>query len=85
MRLYSTAGERGFDRNRFIGCLSAKCRRDARDPLVSPAFQDRRRLACDPFVETAAFILSGRLRSFSIFLLQKNCPFCLTYPFKKVI
>ncbi|MDR2172230.1 MAG: hypothetical protein LBP59_18965 [Planctomycetaceae bacterium] len=42
-RLYSTANERGFDRNRFIGCLSATCRRDARDPVVSPAFQDRRR------------------------------------------
>ncbi|MDR2170961.1 MAG: hypothetical protein LBP59_12530 [Planctomycetaceae bacterium] len=39
MRLYSTAVERGFDRNRFIGCLSATCRRDARDPLVSPAFR----------------------------------------------
>ncbi|MDR2168587.1 MAG: hypothetical protein LBP59_00415 [Planctomycetaceae bacterium] len=37
MRLYSTANERGFDLNRFIGCLSAKCRRDARDPAVSPA------------------------------------------------
>ncbi|MDR2171921.1 MAG: hypothetical protein LBP59_17390 [Planctomycetaceae bacterium] len=37
MRLYSTADERGFDRNRFIGCLSAKCRRDASDPVVSPA------------------------------------------------
>ncbi|MDR2171842.1 MAG: hypothetical protein LBP59_16990 [Planctomycetaceae bacterium] len=43
MRLYSTANERGFDLNRFIGCLSATCRRDARDPLVSPAFQNRRR------------------------------------------
>ncbi|MDR2170960.1 MAG: hypothetical protein LBP59_12525 [Planctomycetaceae bacterium] len=39
MRLYSTANERGLDRNRFIGCLSATCRRDARDPLVSPAFR----------------------------------------------
>ncbi|MDR2171973.1 MAG: hypothetical protein LBP59_17650 [Planctomycetaceae bacterium] len=38
MRLYSTAVERGFDLNRFIGCLSATCRRDARDPLVSPVF-----------------------------------------------
>ncbi|MDR2168530.1 MAG: hypothetical protein LBP59_00115 [Planctomycetaceae bacterium] len=38
MRLYSTAVDRGLDRNRFIGCLSATCRRDARDPLVSPVF-----------------------------------------------
>ncbi|MDR2171907.1 MAG: hypothetical protein LBP59_17315 [Planctomycetaceae bacterium] len=43
MRLYSTADDRGFARNRFIGCLSETCRRDARDPLVSPAIQDRRR------------------------------------------
>ncbi|MDR2169804.1 MAG: hypothetical protein LBP59_06655 [Planctomycetaceae bacterium] len=42
MRLYSTANERGFDLNRLFVCLSAKCRRDARDPMVSPAFQDRR-------------------------------------------
>jgi hypothetical protein len=28
--------------NNLFVCLSAKCRRDARDPLVSPAFQDRR-------------------------------------------
>ncbi|MDR2171125.1 MAG: hypothetical protein LBP59_13355 [Planctomycetaceae bacterium] len=28
--------------NRLFGCLSATCRRDARDPLVSPAFQNRR-------------------------------------------
>jgi hypothetical protein len=48
MRLYSTANERGFDLNRFIGCLSATCRRDARDPAVSPAFQDRRHLAWVP-------------------------------------
>jgi hypothetical protein len=41
-RLYSTANERGFDLKRFFVCLSAKCRRDARDPVVSPAFQDRR-------------------------------------------
>ncbi|MDR2171026.1 MAG: hypothetical protein LBP59_12860 [Planctomycetaceae bacterium] len=40
-RLYSTANERGLDRNSLFVCLSAKCRRDARDPLVSPAFQDR--------------------------------------------
>ncbi|MDR2171613.1 MAG: hypothetical protein LBP59_15835 [Planctomycetaceae bacterium] len=45
MRLYSTAGERGFDLKRLFVCLSAKCRRDARDPLVSPAFQDRRHFA----------------------------------------
>ncbi|MDR2171741.1 MAG: hypothetical protein LBP59_16480 [Planctomycetaceae bacterium] len=44
MRLYSTANERGFDLNRLFVCLSAKCRRDARDPAVSPAFQDRMRL-----------------------------------------
>ncbi|MDR2170375.1 MAG: hypothetical protein LBP59_09555 [Planctomycetaceae bacterium] len=42
MRLYSTANERGFDRKRLFVCLAAKCRRDARDPAVSPAFQDRR-------------------------------------------
>ncbi|MDR2171038.1 MAG: hypothetical protein LBP59_12920 [Planctomycetaceae bacterium] len=29
-------------------CLSANCRRGARDPLVSPAFQDRTRDGCDP-------------------------------------
>ncbi|MDR2169240.1 MAG: hypothetical protein LBP59_03770, partial [Planctomycetaceae bacterium] len=45
MRLYSTADERCFDLNRFIGCLSATCRRDARDPLVSSALQDRRHFA----------------------------------------
>jgi hypothetical protein len=28
---------------RLFVCLSANCRRDARDPLVSPAFQDRGR------------------------------------------
>ncbi|MDR2172143.1 MAG: hypothetical protein LBP59_18515 [Planctomycetaceae bacterium] len=44
MRLYSTANERGFALNRFFGCLSATCRRDARDPLVSHAFQNRTRL-----------------------------------------
>ncbi|MDR2171384.1 MAG: hypothetical protein LBP59_14675 [Planctomycetaceae bacterium] len=43
MRLYSTANERCFDLKRLFVCLSAKCRRDARDPLVSPAFQDRGR------------------------------------------
>ncbi|MDR2170223.1 MAG: hypothetical protein LBP59_08790, partial [Planctomycetaceae bacterium] len=43
MRLYSTANERVFDLNRLFVCLAANCRRDARDPLVSPAFQDRRR------------------------------------------
>jgi hypothetical protein len=43
VRLYSTANERGFDLKRLFVCLAAKCRRDARDPLVSPAFQDRRR------------------------------------------
>ncbi|MDR2171269.1 MAG: hypothetical protein LBP59_14085 [Planctomycetaceae bacterium] len=48
MRLYSTANERGFDLKRLFICLSAKCRRDARDPLVSPAFLDRRHLACVP-------------------------------------
>ncbi|MDR2169495.1 MAG: hypothetical protein LBP59_05070 [Planctomycetaceae bacterium] len=42
MRLYSTANERGFDLKRLFVCLAAKCRRDAHDPLVSPAFQDRR-------------------------------------------
>ncbi|MDR2171093.1 MAG: hypothetical protein LBP59_13195 [Planctomycetaceae bacterium] len=25
-------------------CLAAKCRRDARNPVVTPAFQDRKRL-----------------------------------------
>ncbi|MDR2169293.1 MAG: hypothetical protein LBP59_04055 [Planctomycetaceae bacterium] len=44
MRLYSTANERGLARNSLFVCLSAKCRRDARVPLVSPAFQDRRRI-----------------------------------------
>ncbi|MDR2171096.1 MAG: hypothetical protein LBP59_13210 [Planctomycetaceae bacterium] len=43
MRLYSTANERGLYLNRLFVCLSAKCRRDARDPAVSPAFQDRSR------------------------------------------
>ncbi|MDR2172468.1 MAG: hypothetical protein LBP59_20185 [Planctomycetaceae bacterium] len=33
-RLYSTANERGFALNRLFVCLSAKCRRDARDLLV---------------------------------------------------
>ncbi|MDR2171656.1 MAG: hypothetical protein LBP59_16050 [Planctomycetaceae bacterium] len=42
MRLYSTANERRLDRNRLFVCLAAKCRRDARDPAVAPAFQDRR-------------------------------------------
>ncbi|MDR2171796.1 MAG: hypothetical protein LBP59_16755 [Planctomycetaceae bacterium] len=42
MRLYSTANERGFDLKRLFVCLAAKCRRDARDPLVSSAFQNRR-------------------------------------------
>ncbi|MDR2172343.1 MAG: hypothetical protein LBP59_19535 [Planctomycetaceae bacterium] len=60
MRLYSTANERGFDRNRLFVCLSAKCRRDARDPLVSPAFQDRRRDAC----------------VHSLFFVTKNCLTC---------
>ncbi|MDR2171149.1 MAG: hypothetical protein LBP59_13480 [Planctomycetaceae bacterium] len=41
MRLYSTANERVFDLNRLFVCLAAKCRRDARDPVVSPTFQDR--------------------------------------------
>ncbi|MDR2168910.1 MAG: hypothetical protein LBP59_02090 [Planctomycetaceae bacterium] len=44
MRLYSTANERGLDHNRLFVCLAAKCRRDARNPVVSPAFQDRRHL-----------------------------------------
>ncbi|MDR2172165.1 MAG: hypothetical protein LBP59_18625 [Planctomycetaceae bacterium] len=48
MRLYSTANERRLYLNRLFVCLSAKCRRDARDPLVSPAFQDRRHFACVP-------------------------------------
>ncbi|MDR2172145.1 MAG: hypothetical protein LBP59_18525, partial [Planctomycetaceae bacterium] len=34
MRLYSTANERGFALYRLFGCLSATCRRDARDPAV---------------------------------------------------
>ncbi|MDR2171049.1 MAG: hypothetical protein LBP59_12975 [Planctomycetaceae bacterium] len=45
MRLYSTAGERGLYLNSLFVCLSAKCRRDARDPAVSHAFQNRRRNA----------------------------------------
>ncbi|MDR2171710.1 MAG: hypothetical protein LBP59_16325 [Planctomycetaceae bacterium] len=53
MRLYSTANERGLDLNRLFVCLSAKCRRDARDPLVSPAFWDRGRLACMRLYSTA--------------------------------
>ncbi|MDR2170345.1 MAG: hypothetical protein LBP59_09400 [Planctomycetaceae bacterium] len=60
--MYSTANERGFDRNRFIGCLSATCRRDARDPLVSPAFQDRRRNACEP----AQFFVTKKLSHLSL-------------------
>ncbi|MDR2170880.1 MAG: hypothetical protein LBP59_12120, partial [Planctomycetaceae bacterium] len=40
--MYSTADEQGLDRNRLFVCLSANCRRDARDPLVSPVFQNRR-------------------------------------------
>ncbi|MDR2172332.1 MAG: hypothetical protein LBP59_19480 [Planctomycetaceae bacterium] len=48
MRLYSTANERGFDLKRLFVCLAAKCRRDARDPVVLPAFQDRRHFACVP-------------------------------------
>ncbi|MDR2172540.1 MAG: hypothetical protein LBP59_20565 [Planctomycetaceae bacterium] len=47
-RLYSTANEGGLYLNRLFVCLSAKCRRDARDPLVSPAFQDRKYFACVP-------------------------------------
>ncbi|MDR2169350.1 MAG: hypothetical protein LBP59_04340 [Planctomycetaceae bacterium] len=55
MRLYSTANERGLDRNRLFVCLAANCRRDARDPLVSPAFQDRGhfRIACMRLYSTA--------------------------------
>ncbi|MDR2171257.1 MAG: hypothetical protein LBP59_14025 [Planctomycetaceae bacterium] len=49
MRLYSTANERGFDLKRLFVCLSAKCRRDARDPSVSPAF----RIACKRLYSTA--------------------------------
>ncbi|MDR2171730.1 MAG: hypothetical protein LBP59_16425 [Planctomycetaceae bacterium] len=45
MRLYSTANERGFTLKRLFVCLAAKCRRDARDPLVSPVFQDLRHFA----------------------------------------
>ncbi|MDR2169601.1 MAG: hypothetical protein LBP59_05620 [Planctomycetaceae bacterium] len=45
MWLYSTANERGLYLNRLFVCLAAKCRRDARDPLVSPAFQDRKHFA----------------------------------------
>ncbi|MDR2169911.1 MAG: hypothetical protein LBP59_07210 [Planctomycetaceae bacterium] len=45
MRLYSTANERGFALKRLFVCLAAKCRRDARDPLVSPVFQDRKHFA----------------------------------------
>ncbi|MDR2169069.1 MAG: hypothetical protein LBP59_02900 [Planctomycetaceae bacterium] len=33
MRLYSTTNERGLYRNRFLVCLSANCRRDARVPV----------------------------------------------------
>ncbi|MDR2172585.1 MAG: hypothetical protein LBP59_20790 [Planctomycetaceae bacterium] len=40
--MYSTANERGYISTDFFVCLSAKCRRDARDPVVSPAFQNRR-------------------------------------------
>ncbi|MDR2168823.1 MAG: hypothetical protein LBP59_01615 [Planctomycetaceae bacterium] len=63
MRLYSTANERGLDQNSLFVCLSAKCRRDARDPLVSSAFQDRRRLACKRLYSTAneRGLISGRL------------------------
>ncbi|MDR2171823.1 MAG: hypothetical protein LBP59_16895 [Planctomycetaceae bacterium] len=42
MRLYSTANERSYNLNNLFVCLAAKCRRDARDPLVAPAFQVRR-------------------------------------------
>jgi hypothetical protein len=48
MRLYSTANERGLDRKRLFVCLSANSRRDARDPLVSPAFEDRRHFVSVP-------------------------------------
>ncbi|MDR2171356.1 MAG: hypothetical protein LBP59_14530 [Planctomycetaceae bacterium] len=34
MRLYSTANERGFDRNRLLVCLSANSRRDGCDPVA---------------------------------------------------
>ncbi|MDR2169304.1 MAG: hypothetical protein LBP59_04110 [Planctomycetaceae bacterium] len=51
--MYSTANERGLDRNSLFVCLSANCRRDVRDPLVSPAFQDRGRLACMRLYSTA--------------------------------
>ncbi|MDR2172246.1 MAG: hypothetical protein LBP59_19045 [Planctomycetaceae bacterium] len=69
MRLYSTANERGLYLKRLFVCLAANCRRDARDPLVSPAFriagdsgsqtfrlvfiQIRRRLACKRLYSTA--------------------------------
>ncbi|MDR2169545.1 MAG: hypothetical protein LBP59_05335 [Planctomycetaceae bacterium] len=49
MRLYSTANERFFDLKRLFVCLAAKCRRDARDPVVSPAFQDRRHFVWGSF------------------------------------
>ncbi|MDR2171943.1 MAG: hypothetical protein LBP59_17500, partial [Planctomycetaceae bacterium] len=39
MRLYSTANERGLYLNRLFVCLSAKCRRDARDPLARLHFR----------------------------------------------
>ncbi|MDR2170037.1 MAG: hypothetical protein LBP59_07845 [Planctomycetaceae bacterium] len=48
MRLYSTANERDFDLKCLFVCLSANSRRDARDPLVSPAFQDRGHFVCVP-------------------------------------
>ncbi|MDR2168645.1 MAG: hypothetical protein LBP59_00705 [Planctomycetaceae bacterium] len=50
MRLYSTANERRLDRNSLFVCLAAKCRRDARDPLVSPAFRDRGRFCLQAVV-----------------------------------
>ncbi|MDR2169300.1 MAG: hypothetical protein LBP59_04090 [Planctomycetaceae bacterium] len=40
MRLYSTANERGFDLKRLFVCLSANCRRDARDPAQFFVTQD---------------------------------------------
>ncbi|MDR2169720.1 MAG: hypothetical protein LBP59_06230 [Planctomycetaceae bacterium] len=36
--MYSTANERGYISTDFFVCLAAKCRRDARDPSVSPEF-----------------------------------------------
>ncbi|MDR2172114.1 MAG: hypothetical protein LBP59_18370 [Planctomycetaceae bacterium] len=57
--MYSTAVERFFDLNRLFVCLSAKCRRDARDPLVSPACGCTQPLMSD-FLISTVFLFAFR-------------------------